>query len=122
MGANDDVLTTNQIVRRAFNYVTRRHKVEDAEVLAELLLLNRNQIFQLIAASQWMDLGVYNNVQTSFSGNQLTLSYYEHDHLLGIAVITFSNANTWTLAMSRYITEDDGEPLLNDDSTELNLD
>ena len=219
MGANDDVLTTNQIVRRAFNYITQRHKVEDAESLAALeeiksvldsilaketeininadainlntdeieekldevnsnlvtvqnkqdeqtallttiesntdeiepkldivntnletiqdkqdeqtVLLTSidekvatalNQIFNILNSSKWMDLGVYDEVNLSVAGNVSTLNYYEQQAHLGQALITFVSPSSWSLAMARYITDDDGIALQDDDSSQLNLD
>lgn len=102
-------------------------KETEIEIEAENINLNtddveRAQIFKLIAASKWMELADYDEVTTDLVGNVLTLTYYEMGNILGIAVITFVNSDDWTLNLTRYITEDDGTPLQDDDSTNLNLD
>lgn len=82
----------------------------------------RGQILQAIAASKWMELAAYDRIETDLSGNVWTLNYYEKNNSLGKAVVTFTDSDFWTFLLTRYITEDDGNPLLDDDSTELNLD
>ena len=83
------------------------------------------KFFTVIAASKWMELAVYDHVVPTFSmGNTvLTLDYYEDDALLGQAVITGVDSPTaWDMKLNRYIDEDDGTPLEDDDDSLLNLD
>lgn len=83
------------------------------------------KFFTVIAASKWMELAVYDQVVPSFSvGNTvLTLDYFEDGALLGQAVITnFTSPTGWDIKLNRYIDEDDGTPLQDDDDSLLNLD
>lgn len=81
------------------------------------------KFFQLINASKWMELANYDQVTPTFDVNDLTLTYYEEDALLGEAVVTnYTSLNSWNLELKRYLDDDDGSPLQDDDGTNLNLD
>lgn len=81
------------------------------------------KFFTLINGSNWMKLANYDSVIPSFVGNNLTLTYREDGALLGEAVITnYVSQNGWDLKLNRYINDDDGTQLLDDDNTPLNLD
>jgi len=83
------------------------------------------KFFTLIGASKWMELATYDQVIPTFSvGNTvLTLDYLEDGALLGQAVVTnFTSLTGWDIVLSRYIDEDDGTPLQDDDGSFLNLD
>lgn len=81
------------------------------------------KFFTLINGSNWMKLGNYDSVVPSFIGNNLTLTYREDGALLGEAVVTnYTSLNGWDLKLNRYINDDDGAQLLDDDDTPLNLD
>jgi hypothetical protein len=81
------------------------------------------KFFELIGNSKWMDLANYDEVVPTFAGNDLTLTYKENGAILGIAVITDFPSNTgWNLTLTRYLDDDDGTPLEDDDGTFLNLD
>jgi hypothetical protein len=77
----------------------------------------------MINGSNWMKLANYDQVSPTFAGNDLTLSYLEDGALLGQAVITnYVSPTGWSLKLNRFIDDDDGTPLLDDDGTSLNLD
>ncbi len=82
------------------------------------------KFFELIVASKWMELANYDEVIPTYSaGNTiLTLAYKEDGALLGEAVITYTSLTTWSLKLNRYIDDDDGTVLQDDDDTALNLD
>lgn len=83
------------------------------------------RFFTVIAASKWMELATYDKVVPTFSaGNTvLTLAYYEDGAFLGQAVINnVTSITDWDIQLSRYMDDDDGSPLQDDDDTILNLD
>jgi hypothetical protein len=82
------------------------------------------KFFELIAASKWMELANYDEVVPTYSPDRtvLTLAYMEDGVTIGEAVITYTSLDTWSLKLNRYINEDDGSQLLDDDGTPLNLD
>lgn len=81
------------------------------------------KFFSLIAASKWMELANYTDVVPTFAGNDLTLTYKEEDAILGVAVVTnYTSLTNWDLKLSRYIDDDDGTVLQDDDGSFLNLD
>jgi hypothetical protein len=82
------------------------------------------KFFTLIAASKWMELANYDEVVPTYSmgGTVLTLAYKEDGATIGEVVITYSALNVWTMKLNRYINDDDGIQLLDDDGTPLTLD
>lgn len=81
------------------------------------------KFFNIIAASNWMDLANFNSVVPTFVGDDLIIRYMEDDAILGEAVITNCMSITnWQLTLYRYINDDDGSILQDDDGSELNLD
>lgn len=82
------------------------------------------KFFPLIAASKWMELGVYDEIVPTYSNSNttLTLAYREDGALLGEAVLNLSSALVWDMVLNRYINDDDGTQLLDDDGSALNLD
>lgn len=83
-----------------------------------------DKYFQLVGASNWMKLANYDEVVPTYSGggSVLTLAYKEDGALLGEAVITQNSDTDWSVKLNRYIDEDDGSPLQDDDGSYLNLD
>lgn len=77
--------------------------------------------YDFIQSSCWMAQACYDQISIDVSGNTTTLSYYEDGALLGKAIIVFTDDDTFSLSMERYLTEDDNDPLLDDDGTELFL-
>lgn len=81
------------------------------------------KFFALIGSSNWMKLANYDAVVPSFAGNDLTLAYKEDGVTIGEAVITnYTSLTGWDLKLNRYINDDNGSQLLDDDNTPLNLD
>lgn len=82
------------------------------------------KFFRVIAASKWMDLANYDQVIPTYSVGDtvLTLAYKEDGALLGEVVINYSALTTWDITLNRYIDDDNGTVLLDDDDTALNLD
>lgn len=82
------------------------------------------KFFELISASNWMKLANYDEIVPTYSaGNTiLTLAYKEDGVTIGEAVITYTSLTGWTMKLNRYINDDDGSQLLDDDNTPLNLD
>lgn len=82
------------------------------------------KFFPLIAASKWMELGVFDEIVPTYSNNdtRLTLAYKEDGALLGEAVMNLTSPLVWDMKLNRYINDDDGTQLLDDNDTALNLD
>lgn len=83
------------------------------------------KFFQIVAASKWMELATYDEVIPTFTNgnNDLILTYLEDGALLGEAVVTnYTSLTAWSIKLNRYIDEDDGLPLQDDDDSNLNLD
>jgi len=81
------------------------------------------KFFDIVSSSNWMDLATYDQVVPTYtnSNTTLTLAYLEDGALLGEAVINYTSLTTWDIVLKRYIDDDDGTPLLDDDGTNLNL-
>jgi hypothetical protein len=86
---------------------------------------NIEKFFLLVSSSNWMKLGNYDNVVPVFSGANnevLTLSYKEGGNTIGTAIIDYTSDIDWEVTLSKYIIDDSGASLLDDDGTILNLD
>lgn len=83
-----------------------------------------DKYFQLISASKWMELASYDEVVPTYSGGGtiLTLAYKEDGALLGEAIVTQNSETDWSVKLNRYIDEDDGSAITDDDGSSLNLD
>jgi len=81
------------------------------------------KFFTLVAASKWMELANYDEVVPTYSagGTVLTLAYKEDGVTIGEAVVTFTSLEDWSMKLNRWINDDDGTQLLDDDDQPLNL-
>lgn len=84
---------------------------------------NYEKIIQVILNSAWMKLAVYDEVITSVSSNRnsITLSFKEDGNLIGEAFINFTSDLNWNFNLKRYLLDDDGSILLDDNDSELFL-
>ncbi len=83
------------------------------------------KFFGLINASKWMVLGNYDEIVPTFINNDtdMILGFKEDGVLIGEAVVTgFSSLLGWHVQLYRYINDDNGDRLQDDDGTFLNLD
>lgn len=82
-----------------------------------------DKILQVVGRSKWMELAVYDEVR--FNSNALntaaTGAFYEDQVLIGLAEVTLTSDKDWSFVLSRYIVDDDGTILLDDDDTNLLL-
>lgn len=78
--------------------------------------------FPLLANANWMKLGDFDNITPSFGVNQATLQYNQNNAILGRAIIDFTSVNDWEINLERYLNDDDGAILQDDDDSSLNLD
>lgn len=86
------------------------------------VILNRSQVFGFIHASTWMSVAEYDDVSISVTGTIATLTYKQDNGILGKATVDFTSADVWSMTLDRYITEEDNNPLMDDDDSNLNLD
>jgi hypothetical protein len=110
--------TANVILRGDGNYALA---VDTAATVIEAIL-GRSQVYDFIHSSLWMRGAVYDDVSISVSGTVATLTYKEDEGVLGKAFVDFTSQDNWTMSLERYITEDDNDPLLDDNDIELFLD
>ena len=84
---------------------------------------NYEKIIQVILNSTWMKNAVYDQVITSVAPNRLTatLDFKEDGFTIGMAFINFNSDLSWNFTLERYLLEDDGSQLLDDDDTPLLL-
>lgn len=84
---------------------------------------NYEKIIQVILNSTWMKNAVYDQVITSVASNRqtATLDFKEDGFTIGMAFINFNSDLSWNFTLERYLLEDDGSQLLDDDDTPLLL-
>ena len=69
-----------------------------------------------------MELGNFNRVVPSFTNDAITMSYYEDDAKIGQVEVRYINEKDWEFNLERYINDDNGDVLLDDDGEPLFLD
>lgn len=84
---------------------------------------NYEKIIQVVLKSAWMKLAVYDEVITTVSPDRssINLSFKEDGYLIGEAIINFTSDLNWNFNLYRYLVDDDGSKLLDDDDTPLFL-
>lgn len=80
------------------------------------------KILEVISSSKWMDLAVFDRIETVVSPDRTTINakYYEDSALIGEAFINFTDV-AWDFQLFRFIVDDDGTQLLDDNDTPLLL-
>lgn len=84
---------------------------------------NYEKILRMILSSKWMDLAIYDEIITSVSPDRktITVNYKEDGFLIGTAFVNFTSDLSWNFTLERYLLEEDGTQLLDDDDTPLFL-
>lgn len=84
---------------------------------------NYEKIIEVVLKSAWMKLAVYDEVITTVSPDRqtITLDFKEDTFTIGQAFINFTSDLSWSFTLERYLCEDDGSHLLDDDDTPLFL-
>ncbi len=84
---------------------------------------NYEKIINIINQSNWLDLAVLDRIEFSSSVDRtsLTLLYYEDTFVIGEAIINYNSDIDWNFQLTRYLLDDDGSKLLDDDDIPLNL-
>jgi hypothetical protein len=73
-------------------------------------------------SSSWLSLATYDNMTSSVSGMTTTLSFFEDGAKIGVAEIFFESPANYSVTLKRFLNDDDGVELEDDDGTKLNLD
>lgn len=84
---------------------------------------NYEKIIDVVLKSAWMKLAVYDEVVTNVSPDRqtITLDFKEDGFLIGTALINFTSDLSWSFTLERYLLEEDGTQLLDDDDQPLFL-
>ena len=80
------------------------------------------RLLPLLANANWMKLGDFDRITPSFSGDVATLAYFQNDAQIGKADIRYVHDLDWEINLERYVNDSDGDILLDDDDSPLNLD
>lgn len=83
---------------------------------------NIKLILQLLTNANFLKLGDYTSVVPSFSGDNTYFDYYEIDARIARADLRYVSEADWDITLTRFINDADGEELLDDDDSFLNLD
>jgi hypothetical protein len=79
------------------------------------------KLIGLLTNANWMNLGNFDQVIPLVVGNLTTLDYYEDGYIIGQALFTFNTDLDWNIVLKRYINDDDGSWLQDDDDTPFTL-
>jgi hypothetical protein len=91
--------------------------VETRDKQANIKLLN-----QFLANSNFLKTANFTSIVPTFSGDNFHYDYYEFDARIARATVRYVDDTDWDITLQRFINDADGDELLNDDSTFLNLD
>ena len=82
------------------------------------------KLLGLLQNANWMNLANFECIVPSFSadGETITLDYLEGDIIVGQAIFQYTTDFDWSIKLKKYINDDDGSILLDDDDSELFLD
>jgi hypothetical protein len=76
----------------------------------------------IVVSSSWLKLANYDEMQTSLVGFTTSLIFKESGNTIGLAEIYFEGPENWNVLLKRYLNDDGGALLLDDDGTPLTLD
>lgn len=99
-------------------------RVEFQEEILEELQINNNlysRILPVLANGNFLKQANFDSIGESYLGNVATLSYKEDGFEIAKVIITFTSPTVWDIVIERYILDDDGDQLLDDDDTNLFL-
>lgn len=84
---------------------------------------NYEKILKMILGSKWMELAVYDEIVTLVSPDRTTISldFKEDGDVIGRADVNYASDLNWNFTLSRYVVDDDGSQLLDDDDQPLLL-
>lgn len=84
---------------------------------------NYEKAMRMILGSKWMELAVYDEIVTTVSPDRSTIvaEFKEDGNIIGKADISFPSDFSWSFSLERYVLDDDGSQLLDDDDTPLLL-
>ncbi len=80
------------------------------------------KLLALLANANWMKLADFDAIVPVFAGDVATLEYKQNGAIIGRAICTFVTDSDWDIVLQRYINDDDGSILLDDDGSYLFLD
>lgn len=101
---------------------SERASLFPAETPIEFFDRKYEQFLPILANANWMKIGNFTSVRPSFTDENAILDYYEDEAYLGKATIRWVDDKDWQIDLERYINDDDGDILLDDNDEPLNLD
>lgn len=80
-----------------------------------------SRILPLLNNGNFLKDANFTEIDQSYAGNTATLSYKEDTFEIAKVFVEFLSPTDWNITIERYILDDDGSKLLDDDDTELFL-
>lgn len=98
-------------------------EVHDTDAIVELDKINNayERLIPLLANANFLKIANYDSVTPSVVGNIISLSYYEDGFEIAKVSLDYTTKFNWDLDIERYLLDDDGSKLLDDDDTFLFL-
>lgn len=102
---------------------TRASEATQLDVLSAIEVNNNlySRILPLLQNANFLKQANFDNIDQTYLGNTATLSYKEDTFEIATVEVEFLSPTDWNIAILRYILDDDGSKLLDDNDTELNL-
>lgn len=98
-------------------------EVHDADALTQLEQINQayERFIPLLANANFLKVANYDTVSPTLIGDTIYLSYTEDTYEIAQVAFQFTDRYNWDLDIQRYILNDDGTKLLDDDDSFLLL-
>lgn len=80
------------------------------------------RLLPLLANANWFKTGNFDQITPEFTQTAVKLKYFQDSAEIANADVRYVNDLDWSINLTRFINEDDGDMLLDDDDSELNLD
>lgn len=80
------------------------------------------RLLPLLTNANWLNLGNVDRIVPSFSGDEITMDYYESGANIAKAVVKYTHDLDWEINLERYINDADSDLLLDDNDDPLFLD
>jgi outer membrane murein-binding lipoprotein Lpp len=101
--------------------LSNNQELQDLNVRLETNNNLYSRILPVLTNANFLKLGNFDSIEETFLGNVATLSYKEDTFEIAKATITFNSPTDWNMVLERYILDDDGSKLLDDNDTDLFL-
>lgn len=121
--ADGDNIAISDGTNTAAVNVNSQLEVHDTDAIVELDKINNayERLIPILANANFLKNANFDSVLPSVVGNIVSFSYLEDTFEIAKVSLDYTNKFSWDLEIERYLLNDDGSKLLDDDDTPLFL-